>query len=54
MAALGIAASALLNSFAPVLLAFCFAAAAFVTVQPLFWTLPTSYLGGVAAAGGSR
>jgi nitrate/nitrite transporter NarK len=52
MAALGIAASALLNSFAPVLLAFCFAAAGFVTVQPLFWTLPTSYLGGVAAAGG--
>ncbi|WP_223543134.1 MFS transporter [Pseudomonas sp. GL-B-12] len=52
MAALGIAASALLNSFAPVLLAFCFAAAGFVTVQPLFWTLPTGYLGGVAAAGG--
>ncbi|VVO43744.1 MFS transporter [Pseudomonas fluorescens] len=52
LAALGIAASALLNSFAPVLLAFCFAAAGFVTVQPLFWTLPTGYLGGVAAAGG--
>lgn len=52
LAAIGIAASALLNSFGPVLLAFCFAAAGFVTVQPLFWTLPTSYLGGVAAAGG--
>ena len=52
MAALGIAASALLDSFAPVLLAFCFAASGFVTVQPLFWTLPTGYLGGVAAAGG--
>jgi len=52
LAAFGIAASALLDSFAPVLLAFCFAASGFVTVQPLFWTLPTGYLGGVAAAGG--
>ena len=34
------------------LLALCFAAAGFIAVQPLFWTLPTSYLGGVAAAGG--
>ncbi|PTQ11331.1 MFS transporter [Sphingomonas oleivorans] len=52
MAALGVAASGLLNSFVPVLLAFCVAASGFVTVQPLFWTLPTGYLGGVAAAGG--
>ncbi|ASL26536.1 MFS transporter [Azotobacter chroococcum] len=52
MASLGIAASVLVDSFAPVLLAFCFAASGFVTVQPLFWTLPTGYLGGVAAAGG--
>lgn len=52
MASLGIAASVLVNSFAPVLLAFCFAASGFVSVQPLFWTLPTGYLGGVAAAGG--
>jgi sugar phosphate permease len=35
-----------------VLIAFCFAAAGFVSVQPLFWTLPTTYFGGVAAAGG--
>ena len=34
------------------LVALCFAAAGFIAVQPLFWTFPTSYLGGVAAAGG--
>lgn len=52
MAALGIAASALGTSMVPVVLAFCFAAAGFVSVQPLFWTIPTSYLSGAAAAGG--
>ena len=52
MAALGIAASALGTSMVPVVLAFCFAAAGFVAVQPLFWTIPTSYLSGAAAAGG--
>ncbi len=52
MAALGIAASALGSSMVPVVLAFCFAAAGFVAVQPLFWTIPTSYLSGAAAAGG--
>lgn len=30
----------------------CFAAAGIVAVQPVFWTLPTSYLSGNAAAGG--
>jgi MFS family permease len=34
------------------IVALCFAAAGFIAVQPLFWTFPTSYLGGVAAAGG--
>jgi len=34
------------------LVALCFAAAGFIAVQPLFWTFPTGYLGGVAAAGG--
>jgi sugar phosphate permease len=48
----GIAASALGTSVVPVLIAFCFAASGFVAVQPLYWTLPTNYLGGVAAAGG--
>lgn len=52
MAALGIAASALAGSLALVVLAFCFAAAGFVAVQPLFWTLPTGYLSGAAAASG--
>ena len=52
MAALGIAASALGTSMVPVVIAFCFAAAGFVSVQPLFWTIPTSYLSGAAAAGG--
>ncbi|KAF0863480.1 MFS transporter [Pseudomonas sp. LD120] len=52
LAALGIAASALGGSILPVILAFCLAAAGFVAVQPLFWTLPTGYLSGAAAAGG--
>lgn len=48
---LGIAVSA---GSGPVvaLVALCFAAAGFIAVQPLFWTFPTGYLGGVTAAGG--
>ena len=34
------------------LVALCFAAAGFIAVQPLFWSFPTAYLGGAAAAGG--
>lgn len=52
MAAAGIAASALAGSLPLVVLAFCFAASGFVAVQPLFWTLPTGYLSGAAAASG--
>lgn len=42
------------NAGAPLvaLVALCFAAAGFIAVQPLFWTFPTAYLGGAAAAGG--
>lgn len=50
--AAGIAASVASNSPALSLIALCFAAAGFISVQPIFWTLPTGYLGGVAAAGG--
>jgi MFS family permease len=32
--------------------ALCIAASGFIAVQPLFWTFPTSYLSGRAAAGG--
>lgn len=48
---IGIAVSA---SSSPIIaiLALCFAAAGFIAVQPLFWTFPTSYLGGSAAASG--
>jgi MFS family permease len=52
LAALGIGASALTSSVTLALAAFCVAAIGFVAVQPLFWTLPTGYLGGAAAAGG--
>jgi MFS family permease len=52
LAALGIGASALTSSVTLALAAFCVAAIGFVSVQPLFWTLPTGYLGGAAAAGG--
>jgi MFS family permease len=48
---LGIAVSAG-SAPAIALIALCFAASGFIAVQPLFWTFPTSYLGGVAAAGG--
>jgi MFS family permease len=34
------------------LAALCLAVAGFIAVQPLFWTLPTAYLGGAAAASG--
>jgi hypothetical protein len=34
------------------LAALCVAVAGFIAVQPLFWTFPTAYLGGAAAAGG--
>lgn len=47
----GIAASAAAGPVVA-LVALCFAAAGFIAVQPLFWTFPTFYLGGVAAAGG--
>ena len=52
VSAAGIAVS--VNSAQPLIaiIALCFAAAGFIAVQPLFWTFPTSYLGGAAAAGG--
>lgn len=52
LAACGILVSTMVNAIAPVLLAFCFATVGFVVVQPLFWTLPTAYLSGPAAASG--
>ncbi|HEX8711573.1 MAG TPA: MFS transporter, partial [Terracidiphilus sp.] len=48
---IGIAVSASASPFVSIV-ALCFAAAGFIAVQPLFWTFPTSYLGGAAAAGG--
>ena len=48
---LGIAVSASASPFISIV-ALCFAAAGFIAVQPLFWTFPTSYLGGIAAASG--
>jgi len=52
MAGIGIAASTSVASPFLALLALCFAAAGFIAVQPLFWTFPTGYLAGAAAAGG--
>lgn len=49
--AIGLGVSA--RSPAPVALAaLCLAASGFIAAQPLFWTLPSRYLGGTAAAGG--
>ena len=52
MGGLGIAASVSTGSPLLALIALCFGAAGFIAVQPLFWTFPTGYLGGIAAAGG--
>lgn len=48
----GIGASVASTSPLLSLVALCFAASGFIAVQPIFWTFPTSYLGGAAAAGG--
>ena len=52
LAAVGMVGSTLSGSLPLVIVAFCVAAAGFITVQPLFWTLPTRFLGGAAAASG--
>ena len=52
MAAVGMIGSTLSGNLVLVIMAFCVAAAGFITVQPLFWTLPTRFLGGAAAASG--
>jgi hypothetical protein len=48
----GIALSGTSVSPAVVLVALCVVAAGVIAVQPLFWSFPTEYLGGAAAAGG--
>ncbi|WP_144109051.1 MFS transporter [Paraburkholderia sp. BCC1886] len=52
LAGLGIAVSGLAHNPALGLLALCCAASGFIAAQPLFWTFPTRYLTGAAAAGG--
>ena len=53
VAGAGIAVSAVASDSPLVaLIALCFAASGFIAVQPLFWTFPTGYLSGAAAAGG--
>ena len=52
LAALGMVGSTLSASLPLVILAFCLAASGFITVQPLFWTLPPRLLSGAAAASG--
>ena len=54
LAVSGIGIAVSVNAASPVLALFalCFAAAGFIAVQPLFWSFPTAYLGGAAAAGG--
>ena len=52
LAAVGMIDSTLSGNLVLVIVAFCVAAAGFITVQPLFWTLPTRFLGGAAAASG--
>jgi nitrate/nitrite transporter NarK len=52
LAGLGIGASGLTHSPLFALAALCCAASGFIAAQPLFWTFPTRYLTGAAAAGG--
>jgi MFS family permease len=47
----GIAVSGLAGTPLVSLIALCFAASGFIAAQPLFWTFPTRYLSGAAAAG---
>lgn len=51
-ASAGIAGSALASSPFAAMAALCFATAGIIAVQPVFWTFPTGYLTGAAAAGG--
>ena len=52
LAGLGIGVSGLAHSPLLGLAALCCAASGFIAAQPLFWTFPTRYLTGAAAAGG--
>ena len=52
MAGIGMAVSVSVSSPLIALIGLSFAAAGFIAVQPIFWTFPTAYLGGAAAAGG--
>ncbi len=47
---MGIAVSVAASTPSIALVALCFAASGFIAVQPVFWTLPSSYLSGAAAA----
>ena len=48
----GIGVSGVAHAPLAALIALCCAASGFIAAQPLFWTFPTRYLTGVAAAGG--
>ncbi len=52
MSGAGIALSVALANPTLAFIALCFAAAGFIAVQPVFWTFPSAYLTGAAAAGG--
>ena len=52
MAAVGMAVSVSFSSPLVGIVALCFAAAGFISVQPVFWTFPSNTLSGSAAAGG--
>ena len=52
LVAIGIGAAALLNDPLLKMLAFCVAAFGIFGTLAVFWTLPTSFLSGIAAAGG--
>ena len=48
----GIAGFAISDIPVIAMLGLCFASAGIISAQPVFWTIPTSYLSGTAAAGG--
>jgi len=51
VAGIGIGVSAFASPLVAII-SLCFAAAGFIAVQPVFWTMPTSLLSGAALAAG--
>ncbi len=52
LAAIGLVVTVAFDAPIPAIAGMCLATSGIIAAQPVFWTFPTSYLSGVAAAGG--